>query len=111
MSNMGMENRVASGRVPFTRRKLVTAGAIAACALAVTATAVEAQSEPGSIEWSIQRNGSGTDARKVQLTIESRWGSNSQVNLAIHGVSADYVRRLRQSGMAKVSADQLVRLR
>src|SRR5512133_3159550 len=77
MSKMSTNNRIAPGRVPFTRRKLVTAGAIAACASAVTASFVAAQPGPGTIHWSIDPNDS--NAGKVQLTIDSRWepGSHS----------------------------------
>ena len=74
---MNTKNAIAPGRVPFTWRKLVTAGAIAACASAVTATFVQAQPAPGKIEWSIDRDGASADARKVQLTIESRWERNN----------------------------------
>jgi hypothetical protein len=74
---MTITNEVAPGRVPFTWRKLVTAGAMAACASAVTATFVQAQPAPGRIEWSIDRDGSSADAHKIQLTIESRWSANN----------------------------------
>jgi hypothetical protein len=79
MSKMTKNERVAPGRVPFTWRKLVTAGAIAACAPAVTAIplapVVAQQAE--SISWSIERNHRGT-ADEVQLTVDSRWGPNNR---------------------------------
>ena len=75
---MGRTSKVVPGRVPFTWRKLVTAGVLAAaCAPAVAAYALQS-GEPDRIEWSISTNGSHMDSGKVQLTIESRWGANSQ---------------------------------
>ena len=66
------------GLIPFNWHKLVIAGAVAACAPAVTASAFQAD-RPGNIEWSIQRNGSHVDGRTVQFTIESRWGSDHSI--------------------------------
>src|SRR5690348_12898139 len=67
------------GLIPFNWHKLVIAGAIAACAPAVTASAAQADSALGNIQWSIQRDGSHFDGRTVQLTIESRWGSDHSI--------------------------------
>src|SRR5690242_8011483 len=78
MSKMKKNHRVAPAGVPFTWRKLVTAGAIAACASAVTASALEPSSEPDSIHWGIDRDRSMLDRGKVQLTIDSRWGPGSR---------------------------------
>lgn len=80
---MSTNNRIAPGRVPFTWRKLVTAGAIAACASAVTATFVVAQPAPAAAEqasaisWSFETNGPGKDGSEVQLTVDSRWGAGN----------------------------------
>lgn len=69
---------VVSGRVPFTWRKLVIAGAAAACAPAMTAsfpvpaTAQEVQ----SISWSINPTGSSENGH-LQLTVDSRWGAGN----------------------------------
>ena len=76
---MDRNKKLAPGRVPFTWRKLVTAGAIAACAPAVTATLpapAEAQ-QAQSINWSFETK-SGRDGSDLQLTVESRWGAGSQ---------------------------------
>src|SRR5689334_15001197 len=78
MSKMAGKMRIVPGRIPFTRRKLVIAGAIAACAPAMTASAQSSESGPGNIEWSIQQDGTSPDASKVQLRIDSRWGENSR---------------------------------
>src|SRR5690242_15750051 len=72
MNKMRLTRKLAPGLIPFTWRKLVVAGAIAACAPAAAALAIEANGE-GNIDWSIQPDGSRHDARKIQLTIESRW--------------------------------------
>src|SRR6185312_4982205 len=69
---MSNEHKITPGRVPLTWRKLATASGVAACALAVAASPI-AQDRPGSIEWSIQR----VEGSKVQLTIESRWGTGN----------------------------------
>ena len=61
-----------------TKFAFVIAGAIAVSAVAVTAYAAPESGPPGSIEWSIDRDGSSADGRKVQLTVESRWGGNSR---------------------------------
>ena len=74
---MSTNTRIAPGRVPFAWRKLVTAGVIAACASAVTASFVGAQAAPGTIRWSIDPDSSTMRAGKVQLTIDSRWEPNS----------------------------------
>ena len=50
---MTRNNRAASAGVPFTWRKLVTAGVIAACAPAVAASALEPPSAAERIERSI----------------------------------------------------------
>lgn len=78
---MTNNKRVAPGRVPFTWRKLVTAGAIAACAPAVTAIplAQAAAQQVESISWSIEPNRPGT-ADEIQLTVDSRWGPHSRSN-------------------------------
>lgn len=75
---MAKHEKLASGRVPFTWRKLVTAGALAACAPAVTATfaAPAAPQQAHSINWSLETK-SGRDNSDLQLTIESRWGAGS----------------------------------
>jgi len=72
--------RIAPGRVPFAWRKLVTAGVIAACAPAVTASypASAAVEQLQSIHWSLETNGAGKDGSEVQLTVDSRWGANSR---------------------------------
>ena len=64
--------------VPFTWRKLVTAGAAAVLAPAVTAACMvgsvpAAAQQPQSISWSIA---SDRTADNLQLTIDSRWGAN-----------------------------------
>jgi len=69
---MSSEHTITPSRVPLTWRKLATASGVAACALAVAASAI-AQDRPGTIEWSIQR----VEGSKVQLTIESRWGAGN----------------------------------
>lgn len=71
--------KLASGRVPFTWRKLVIAGAIAACAPAVTASfaVAAAAQQVQSVNWSIESK-SGRDGSDVQLTVESRWGVGSE---------------------------------
>ena len=50
--------------------------AVAACALAA---AVPGGAKPavGQVEWSIERDGSSADASRIQLTVETRWTSNS----------------------------------
>src|SRR5690348_10521036 len=78
MNKMTRNNRAASAGVPFTWRKLVTAGVIAACAPAVAASALEPPSAAERIEWSIDRDRSMVDAGKVQLRIESVWGERSR---------------------------------
>jgi hypothetical protein len=60
---------------PFPWHKLVIAGAIACCVPAVTASAQEPSVRPSNIRWSVDRE---AGPNKVQLTIESRWGANSQ---------------------------------
>ncbi|HEY7006194.1 MAG TPA: hypothetical protein VH392_06875 [Sphingomicrobium sp.] len=77
---MTKKTRVTPGRVPFTWRKLVTAGAIAACAPAVTAIPFASASaeQIESISWSIQRQSGSTD--EIQLTVDSRWGAHSRSN-------------------------------
>jgi hypothetical protein len=74
---MLVSKKVVPARVPLSWRKVVTAGAIAACAPAVTASTLPAE-RSRSIEWSIQRDGSRADGSKIQLTIESRWGAGNQ---------------------------------
>ena len=77
---MSTNKKLASGRVPLTWRKLVTAGAIAACAPAVTASfpiPAAAQQQVQSINWSLETK-SGRDGSDVQLTVESRWGAGSE---------------------------------
>jgi hypothetical protein len=71
--------RVVPGRVPFTWRKLVTAGAAAVLAPAVTAACMvgsvpAAAQQPQSISWSIA---SDRTANNLQLTIDSRWGASN----------------------------------
>lgn len=70
--------KLAPGRVPFTWRKLVTAGVLAACAPAVTASfpVAAAAQQVQSINWSFETK-SGRDGSDVQLTVESRWGAGS----------------------------------
>jgi hypothetical protein len=77
---MSTSKKVVPGRVPFTWRKLVIAGAFAVLAPAVTASAPAsvASERPDSIGWSIDRNGPGKDGSQVQLTIDSRWGANNR---------------------------------
>ena len=65
--------------VPFTWRKLVTAGAAAVFAPAVTAACMvgsvpAAAQQPQSISWSIA---SHRTANNLQLTIDRRWGANN----------------------------------
>ena len=73
---MQMNNEVTPGRVPFTWRKLVIAGVLAACAPAVTASfpVPAAAEQVQSINWSFETNGPGKDGSEVQLTVDSRWG-------------------------------------
>lgn len=72
--------RVVPGRVPFTWRKLVIAGAAAVFAPAVTAAFMvesvpAAAQQPQSINWSIEGQRTGNH---LQLTIDSRWSANSR---------------------------------
>jgi len=67
-------------RVAWLGKLLVAAAAAAICTSAVGLAAVAAPEDRQleSIDWSIQRGGSQADGSKVQLTIESRWNSNSR---------------------------------
>jgi hypothetical protein len=78
MSNMATNKKFAPGRVPFTWRKLVIAGVIA-CAPAMTASvpATAAAEQLQSVNWSFATNGPGKDGSEVQLTVEARWGAQS----------------------------------
>ncbi|HEY8433331.1 MAG TPA: hypothetical protein VIK68_01835, partial [Sphingomicrobium sp.] len=80
MSKMGSDShKLAPGRVPFAWRKLVIAGVIA-CAPAVTASApatAAAAQQVQSVNWSFATNGRGKDGSEVQLTVEARWGADS----------------------------------
>jgi len=58
--------------------RTVGATAVAVLALSVGAACAQPAGGPQSIDWSIQRGGSTSDASRVQLTIESRWGSHSR---------------------------------
>jgi hypothetical protein len=73
---MSTNRKLAPGRVPFAWCKLVTAGVIAACAPAVTASPVQPvpAQQAQAISWSFETNGPGKDGSEVQLTIDSRWG-------------------------------------
>lgn len=67
--------RIAPGRVPFTRRMVVIAGALAVLTPAMTYALTPASAQqPDAISWSIDRR----DGAEVQLTIDSRWGSNNR---------------------------------
>src|SRR4029078_5849701 len=63
-----------------TKSLLRTVGAIAVAVLTLSVGAACAQPAggPQSIDWPIQGGGSTPDASRVQLTIESRWGSHSR---------------------------------
>src|SRR5690242_2114312 len=72
---MGSNSKFASGRVPFTWRKLVIAGVLA-CAPAMTASVSSpaAAQQAHSINWSFDTNGPGKDGSEVHRTVDSRWG-------------------------------------
>ena len=83
--------RVVPGRVPFTWRKLVIAGAAAVFAPAVTAAFMvesvpAAAQQPQSINWSIESQRTGNH---LQLTIDSRWSANSRSTWSNDGSLAE----------------------
>src|SRR5688500_20402185 len=47
-------------------------------ALLLAACTPMAAAQAQDIDWSIKRGGSNEDGSKVQLTVETRWGSNSR---------------------------------
>lgn len=77
---MRTNGKLASGRVPFAWPKLVIAGVLA-CAPAMTASvpasAAASAEHLQSVNWSFATNGPGKDGSQVQLTVEARWGADS----------------------------------
>jgi hypothetical protein len=71
---------IVPGRTRSSWRRLVIAGAIAACGSAMTAlihTAPARAQQAESIHWSIDSVEPGHPAGQLQLTIDSRWGAGN----------------------------------